>query len=276
MIKGCKVTNALAISKLHTFFKRTYQKGYTFKGEYHDFFEVVCAIKGNVGITSGKKIYELREGELTVHTPGEFHAIREERGENPTVIIFSFSTLSFPSINENVFTLSEESLNELKQIYQGVSECIEKEDEYNSWICSVVLGKEITLSMLIKRLELFLLTAFQNSVIEKNSDSLTHSEAFYNILSVMEDNLNQALTVAQIANLCKISVPTLEKTMNKYLGYGAIAHYNVMKMQKAKTLLLSGKSVKEVALSLGFSNQNYFSARFKKHFGCSPSKIKLL
>jgi len=77
-----------------------------------------------------------------------------------------------------------------------------------------------------------------------------------------------------LARLCEISVPTLENTVNKYLGYGAIAHFNVMKMQRAHTMLLSGSNVKETAFALGFVNQNYFSARFKKYYGYSPSMIK--
>lgn len=274
MIKGCKINNILSISKLHSFFRKTFQKGYVFKGECHDFYEVVCVVNGKVGITSGKKIYELSEGEMTLHTPGEFHAIREENNENPTVIIFSFSAISFPKIKENVFCLTQESLVEIEQIYLGICKCVNKVDSDDSMIYSLITGKEIELSILVKRLELLLLKAFQTAVVEKECALKPTSEAFYNILSVMEANLDVSLSVSEIANQCRISVPTLEKTVNKYLGYGAITHYNVMKMQKAKTMLIEGKSVKDTALSLGFSNQNYFSARFKKHFGCAPSKIK--
>jgi AraC-like DNA-binding protein len=45
-------------------------------------------------------------------------------------------------------------------------------------------------------------------------------------------------------------------------------------MNKAQAMLINGSNVKETALSLGFSNQNYFSARFKKYYGYSPSSVK--
>lgn len=271
MANGCKINNTLSISRLNTFFKRTFPSGYAFKGEYHDFHEVVCVLSGCVGITSGKRVYELCEGEMTVHTPGEFHAIREEKNNTPTVIIFSFTTLSFPVLKENIFSLNKECLSEIEKIYTEICSTVNKINGEQSWICSSVEGKELNLTLLVKRLELFLLTAFQSSV---DASSRQISDSFYKILSVMEANINASLSVSEIAEKCKMSVPSLEKTMHKYIGYGAMEHYNIMKMRKAQTMLLEGKSVKDVSLSLGFSNQNYFSARFKKHFGCAPSRLK--
>ena len=53
-------------------------------------------------------------------------------------------------------------------------------------------------------------------------------------------------------------------------------YYNELKMRKATELLKDGKSVKEVALSLGFSDQNYFSLRYKKWAGVPPSAVGMI
>lgn len=90
----------------------------------------------------------------------------------------------------------------------------------------------------------------------------------------MESRLGAALTAGELARLCSMSVPALEKTVFRYSGCGAMAYYNGLRMQKAVELLSAGASVKETALSLGFSNQNYFSATFKKWSGRAPSRIK--
>ena len=89
----------------------------------------------------------------------------------------------------------------------------------------------------------------------------------------MEKHIKEPLTVKELADICGISIATLEKTVYKYLGYGVIAHFNVLKLQKAHTMLLDGESVKNTSLMLGFSNQNYFSAKFKKYYGYPPSSI---
>ena len=41
------------------------------------------------------------------------------------------------------------------------------------------------------------------------------------------------------------------------------------------TPFVAGASVKEAALSVGFFNQNYFSACYKKRKGVSPSHVRL-
>ena len=100
------------------------------------------------------------------------------------------------------------------------------------------------------------------------------ADLFSRILGVMEKNIYEKISVNELAKACNISVPTLEKTVYKYLGYGAMNHYNTLKMNRAQSMLLSGMSVKEVSLTLGFSNQNYFSERFKKHYGYPPSSSR--
>ena len=59
MNKGCKIIDPLSISRIFTFFKKKFDPGYFFKGESHDFYEVVCVLSGRVGITAGKSIYVL-------------------------------------------------------------------------------------------------------------------------------------------------------------------------------------------------------------------------
>jgi AraC-like DNA-binding protein len=44
-------------------------------------------------------------------------------------------------------------------------------------------------------------------------------------------------------------------------------------MQKAVEYLRQGLSVKETALRVGFSDQNYFSTAFKRIIGHAPSRI---
>ena len=270
MIKGFEINDPLSISKLFTFFKKRFEPGYFFKGESHDFFEVVCVISGRVGITAGKNVFTLNTGEMTFHPPGEFHAIRDEGDSSPEVIIFSFSATSFPTATAKIFNLTNVGINEIKEIYTRMTESFNIE---RFQVLGINEGKAVSAAITIKKLEEFLIFHLLSSE-QNNKIALTQSsESFYNILSVMEANVCASLNTTTIARKCKISVPTLEKTVYKYLGYGAMTHYNTLKMQHAHTLLLGGASVKEASTALGFSNQNYFSARFKKYYGFPPSTV---
>jgi len=270
MIKGCKIINPLSINRLYSFFQKKFEKGYFFKGESHDFYEVVCVLSGNVGITAGRNVFTLRAGEMTFHPPGEFHAIWDEGESAPEVIIFSFSASTFPNPRGKIFSLSEEEIQKISTIRKKITQCI------GEHMKSILPGEEMRAALTVKETECFLISIFGENVGYSAKSTAQSTNVFSNILYVMEKNISSSLSVSDIANLCGISIPTLEKTVSKYLGYGAMAHFNTLKLQRAHTLLLSGMSVKEVSLSLGFLNQNYFSARFKKYYGYAPSRVRSL
>ena len=124
--------------------------------------------------------------------------------------------------------------------------------------------------------------AYSRTVYELSSEELliglnphNKSTNYTRILSVMEKNLHTPLTLEDLSRLCDMSIPSLEKTVFRYSHCGVIYLYNSIRMKKAREYLKEGMSVKEVAVVLGFSNQNYFSTAFKKHFGKPPSFYRL-
>ena len=62
--------------------------------------------------------------------------------------------------------------------------------------------------------------------------------------------------------------------LKTYTGKSPQDFIKVIRLEKASTLLRSGKSVSEVAGLIGFDNPKYFSTVFKKYFGVSPSKYR--
>lgn len=285
---GVKIKNNLQISEMFTISWQKFSGGYFFKGESHDFYEVVCVLSGKVGITAGKNLFVLSENQMTIHRPGEFHAIWEEGYSEPECIIFSFSALHFPQIKGRVYGLDGDLSSAIKNLYDCASEIFLTDGakttcgggegssvfKHGVFITGVCDGKEEDVAVFVKRLEIFLDSAMRRITEEDKQNRLQGSGNYKKIMSVMEENLDKNLSLNQISQLCGMSVPALEKTVFKYLHIGAISYYNALKMEKACSMLQNGHSVKETAINLGFSNQNYFSARFKKRFGCPPSKFK--
>ena len=116
-MKGYKINDPISISEFFTVSKQRFDGGYFFGGESHSFYEVVCVLSGRVGITAEKNVYVLSQGQMTIHRPGEFHAIWEEGESAPEVIVFTFAASPFPRIKSNVYALDENLLAEIKSIY---------------------------------------------------------------------------------------------------------------------------------------------------------------
>ena len=264
----CPIQETVRLRSLFTFFRKTYSLDFTFQGESHDFYEVVCVLDGKAGITAGKNVYTLSAGQMILYPPAEFHAIWSDYGSSPEILIFSFRAEKFPEIQDRIYALMREQIEEIKALYFAAERAFVLEDINVKRVRSQAEAEKI-----VRRLEIFLLSVLDtgNGRTEKlNSRS---GENYYHIVSVMEKNLEREMAADELAKQCGMSVPALEKTVKKYTGHGAMKYYNELKMRKATELLKDGKSVKEVALSLGFSDQNYFSLRYKKWAGVPPSTV---
>ena len=94
-------------------------------------------------------------------------------------------------------------------------------------------------------------------------------------ISLMEHRINADLSLSELCEHADTTQPTLHRLFVKHLGEAPISYYINLKMQTAKTSLRSpGATVKSVAAELGYDNQQYFSALFKRRVGLSPRQFQ--
>ncbi len=287
--KGCKIKNIISLNEIITISKQRFSGGCFFRGESHNFYEIVYVLKGSMGVTAGKNFFVLSEGQMTIHPPLEFHALSEYAYSDPECIIFSFSASAFPKLSSHIFGLSHDLIQNLCDMYESSKSIFHMEpdtqaDMYGNGNVEFDFGLTVTgikdnmqyeASKLVKGFELFMLSVLESPQEKELRSDSSASEGYSKILEVMEEHINDKLNMNELSALCGMSAPTIEKTMYKYLRCGAMAYYNDIRMNKAHYLLSQGESVKNVAYTLSFSTQNYFSLSFKKHFGYSPSRVKI-
>ena len=116
MFKEYKISNNPHITSLYTAFKRHMESNFTFDGESHDFWELVCVIEGKVGVTAGSNIFSLEKGQAILHSPMQFHRLYSEGDTSPAVIIFSFNGENIPDISDKICRIN--NLSELYEIYE--------------------------------------------------------------------------------------------------------------------------------------------------------------
>ena len=264
--KEFPVDPIIQIESLYTFFNEIFPYDYLFQGERHDFLEVICVISGNAGITADHNIYKIKKGNLFIHKPGEYHKIWSNNSE-VEVIIFSFKSKSFPILSSRLFELSENQIEILQSLWKEANEGF-----FLEGINVIGIKDNFKASIVIKKLELFLLDITSSAGTQLGVDKSKSAEKFRLIIQYLMDNLNAKVDTEIISKSLNMSVPAIELVMHKYAGCGVSSYFLKMKLNKAKEYISSGKSVKETALKLGFSNQNYFSACYKKYFGYSPTK----
>ena len=93
---------------------------------------------------------------------------------------------------------------------------------------------------------------------------------------LVEENFTKHKEVKFYSDALKVSPVTLNRKIKSELGQTVMQAVNDRLAIEARVALRCGKrSVKEVALDLGFVDPLYFSRFFSKHFGSPPSKYFL-
>lgn len=93
------------------------------------------------------------------------------------------------------------------------------------------------------------------------------------IKCLFEENLYATIELEEIAAKLNLSSSYVGDVFKSYTGMTPYQYFLHLKVNKAKEMLEAGElSIKEIAYTLAFEDQYYFSRLFKKKTGVSPSK----
>ena len=268
--KLCPIAPPVRINGFCSVHSGIRQVGYSYSGEIHDFWECVFIFKGCAGVTAGETAYTLKEGQMILHPPGEFHRLWNAGDDSLRIAIACFSAESFPIDHRRICEFRQEDgihsiIHNVRKLFvtNGIfTECL-NDDVSASDIQRAVGSFEMLLSELLTR-------KYENTEVKVEKDR--NSELYSKAVKVMKNNMSLKLSASEISNACGMSISTMQKLFYRYTGMGMMKYYESIKMNRARELLADGYMVKEVALELGFNDQNYFSTAYKRFFGAPPSE----
>lgn len=99
---------------------------------------------------------------------------------------------------------------------------------------------------------------------------------FDRALEYIHDNYRKDIDINAIAENVGLSYSYLRKIFKDETGDNIINYVNHIRVEESKRLLLqTGMTVKEIALNLGYNNEQSFLRFFKKYEECSPGEYRL-
>lgn len=93
-----------------------------------------------------------------------------------------------------------------------------------------------------------------------------------NAVTLMRENIEDPLTIAQLALLVDVSERELERLFKRYLQHTPNAFYRNLRLERARSMLQQSRlSVTEVAMACGFASLSHFTRCYQKQYQRRPS-----
>ena len=117
------------------------------------------------------------------------------------------------------------------------------------------------------------LNLFSNYVFE--FPALKHADVIHQAVDYMRRHCSEKLSLEMVAQEVYLSASYFSKIFKSELGSSFISYLNMLRIEQSKKLLKIGcLSIAEIATSVGFEDQSYYSKVFRKHTGVTPLEYR--
>ncbi|MBR3704392.1 MAG: helix-turn-helix transcriptional regulator [Oscillospiraceae bacterium] len=275
----CTLNKPLEIRDLFSVHYFEYTSSYAFAGEAHDFWELLYVDKGTISVRRDEETLDLTRGEMIFHAPGEFHALSANGVVAPNLIVVSFRCLS-PAMEFFRKRVTSTGAEERVLLARIVSESRSIfSTPLNDPAIHTLTRRENTRfgseQLLASALEELLIRLIRrgDALPLKKAQQRHAQENISDIVSYLEQRLDQPLSLSQICRDNLVGRAQLERYFHEQTGGGVIDYFNKMKIRTAKEMIREGRlNFTQIAARLGFQSVHYFSRRFKLLTGMSPSE----
>lgn len=135
---------------------------------------------------------------------------------------------------------------------------------------------EIILTDTVKARALFLQILIDVLGTEKNEQppGIINGNQAFRLKSLLDAMPAQDKSIRELSSSLGMSYEHLERVFKSGFGVSPLAYLNRLRIERAKSLLTSGRyTVSEAASAAGFNDAAYFSRAFRKYAGLAPSEF---
>jgi len=264
--------------------ERFFDANWTMEPNRHDFYEMVYMKRGNAVFELSGRSVAVGPNDILIIKPNQPHkvSVKSEAGCEFIVLYFEFMNradnqyaeasmedfLNFVSGKEsgNFLTLKVSQKNEIINILNRISKERENAD----------IGSELLNRLLI--LELFILISralkmeWEDSIKGKSAKL---KELIHISVKFIKNNFERDIALKDISNYVFLSPSYFIRAFKDEMKTSPISYLLKLRVERATELLTeTDQKIGDIALSVGFSNQQRFNEIFKKYTGMTPLQYR--
>lgn len=147
----------------------------------------------------------------------------------------------------------------MRSIFQRMINILKSDKFYGGFTASAILYEYII--------------EFNRQIVGAESRFTSESASLTPVLSYIDTHYSKVIGLETLCGLIQVTPQYLCRLFRKRLGMRPLEYITQRRIQQAKVYLREGeKTIKEIALEVGYTDAGYFSAVFKRSEGMSPSK----
>ncbi|MGN0902930.1 MAG: helix-turn-helix transcriptional regulator [Succinivibrio sp.] len=263
--------------------------GYTCRGKrfninigmhWHPEVEINRFESGSFIYNYAMKEYKV-QGPCIAIIPGNvLHNLMIKRGANQSSVVFNpemIALSNFDEVQGQLLKFLTEGGKKMPPFITKDMECFEEADRLLSFIIANANSEDGGMRLRIKAHIIELLAIlYDNGIFLKESlsrnDEFEHKQQkIKDLLSFINEHYTEKITMNDAANYLKVSRQYFCRYFKKSTGMSFVDFINDLRLRRAsQEILLTDKSITDIALDHGFDNIGYFFKLFKIKFGQTP------
>lgn len=264
--------------------ERFHDTSWSMEPNRHEFYEMVYMKKGNAVFEISGQPAALGPNDIIIIKPKQFHKfiVKSESGCEFIVLNFKFEDKKNDEFSEIPL---EDFLNFVSSKESGpfISLKVSQKNEIVTLLNRILKEKENAeigsdfLNYLLV-LELFVLISralkmeWENSIKYKSPKL---KELIDISVKYIHNNFERDISLGDIARFVFLSPSYFTRAFKEEMNISPISYLLKVRIERAKELLKgTSQKISDIALSVGFSNQQRFNEIFKKYTGVTPLQYR--
>ena len=284
--KSVVLEDSVTINRIISVHYFQYMSDFSFPGESHDFWELVCVDRGEIDALAGDRRLTPKKGNILFHKPNEFHNVLTNGKVSPSLVVIGFECHSpaiksfedqLMSVQDTEKELMAQIIVEARNTFSGrLDDPYQEELIFNSE--PLTFGSAQLISHYLEQLMIHLYRRyFSYSLPVRSSRFLAEAssgnDTYNRIVRYMEEHLGERMTIDRICRDNLVGRSQLQKLFRDTKGCGVIEFFSMMKIDTAKQMIRDNQlNFTQIADRLGYNSIHYFSRQFKQITTMTPSE----
>lgn len=266
------------VANVHFF---EFEKNFFTDNDRHPFSELIFVSSGELMVNSDEYNGRLVKNEMILHHEGEAHSLSCTAESAPTIIIIGFEAVSDELLlfSRRPVFLSDDYRKQLAAIVKEARNVFAPPYNIPTYDMKKKknrpFGSEQMLRILVEGFLISLVRQYGKGQEKSERRSLRQAPVIREIISYVDENFLEKITIDELAFLFKTNRATLCKEFKRSTGMTLISYVAKKKLCLAKEIISScDVTFTEVSERLHFESVHYFTRFFKKHTGLTPKEFK--